>query len=144
ATGSRPRLLPGMVADGKYVMTSDDALVMEELPATMIVVGGGVIGMEWASLLTDFGIQVTVIEYADRVLPLEDKDVTKEMQRIMKKKGVKIFTGAKVLPETLEIGDSVTIMAEYKGKNTIFSAERMLVSVGRSPNVEGIGLEELP
>ena len=143
ATGSRPRTLPGLEADGKYVMTSDEALQMEELPKSIIIVGGGVIGIEWASMLIDFGLQVTVIEYADRILPTEDKDISKEIQRLMKKKGVKIVTGAKVLPETLEKGEGVSIKAEHKGKETSFSAEKLLVSVGRSPNIEGIGLENM-
>ena len=85
ATGSRPTL-PGLEADGQYVMTSDEALQMKEIPESIIIVGGGVIGMEWASLLSDFGSKVTVLEYADRILPTEDKEVSKEMQRLMKKK----------------------------------------------------------
>lgn len=141
ATGSRPRTLPGLEADGQYVMTSDEALVMENLPKSIIIVGGGVIGIEWASMLADFGSQVTVIEYADRIVPTEDKEVSREMQRAMKKKGVKIVTSAKVLSETLQKGDGVTISADVKGETKEFSAERLLVSVGRQANVEGIGLE---
>jgi dihydrolipoamide dehydrogenase len=141
ATGSRPRTLPGLEADGQYVMTSDEALVMEELPKSIIIVGGGVIGIEWASMLADFGTQVTVIEYADRIVPTEDKEVSREMQRAMKKKGVKIITSAKVLSETLQKGDGVTISAEVKGETKEFTAEKLLVSVGRQANVEGIGLE---
>jgi len=142
ATGSRPRSLPGLEVDGQYVLTSDQALQMEALPKSMIIVGGGVIGIEWASMLVDFGVQVTVIEYADRILPTEDKDVSKEIQRLMKKKGVKVVTGAKVLPDTLEKGEGVSIIAEHKGKNTPFSADKILVSVGRLPNTEGIGLDK--
>jgi dihydrolipoamide dehydrogenase len=142
ATGSRPRTFRGLEADEKYVMTSDEALEMDALPNSIIIVGGGVIGIEWASMLVDFGIQVTVIEYADRILPTEDKDVSKEIQRLLKKKGVKIVTGAKVLPETLEKGDGVSIKAEHKGKETSFSADKLLVSVGRLPNTEGFGLEK--
>jgi dihydrolipoamide dehydrogenase len=142
ATGSRPRTLPGLEVDESYVMTSDEALKMETLPNSIIIVGGGVIGMEWASMLVDFGLQVTVLEYADRILPTEDLDVSKEIQRLMKKKGVKIVTSAKVLPETLEKGDVVSIKAEHKGKETSFSADKLLVSVGRLPNTEGIGLEK--
>ncbi|WP_079509674.1 dihydrolipoyl dehydrogenase [Mesobacillus jeotgali] len=141
ATGSRPRTLPGLEADGQYVMTSDEALIMEELPKSIIIVGGGVIGIEWASMLADFGTEVTVIEYADRIVPTEDKEVSREMQRAMKKKGVKIITGAKVLSETLQKGDGVTIGAEVKGETKEFAAEKLLVSVGRQANVEGIGLE---
>ncbi|MBS4216172.1 dihydrolipoyl dehydrogenase [Neobacillus rhizophilus] len=141
ATGSRPRTLPGLEADGKYVMTSDEALQMEELPSSILIVGGGVIGIEWASMLIDFGLEVTVIEYADRILPTEDKEISKEAQRLMKKKGVKIVTGAKVLPETLEKGEGVSIKAELKGKEVPYSADKLLVSVGRLANVEGFGLE---
>lgn len=140
ATGSRPRTLPGLEIGGK-VMTSDEALSMEEIPASIIIVGGGVIGIEWASMLADFGSDVTVIEYADRIIPTEDKEISKEMQRLMKKKGVKIVTSAKVLPETLKQGDTVAISAEVKGEQKEFTAEKVLVSVGRQANVEGIGLE---
>jgi dihydrolipoamide dehydrogenase len=142
ATGSRPRTFHGLEADETYVITSDEALGMDALPNSIIIVGGGVIGIEWASMLVDFGVQVTVIEYADRILPTEDKDVSKEIQRLLKKKGVKIVTGAKVLPETLEKGDGVSIKAEHKGKETSFSADKLLVSVGRLPNIEGFGLEK--
>ncbi len=141
ATGSRPRSLPGLDIDGQFVMTSDEALQMEELPESIIIVGGGVIGMEWASLLHDFGTKVTVIEFADRILPTEDKEVSKEIQRLMKKKGIKIVTKAKVLPDTLEKGDGVSIKAEQKGKEVAYSADKVLVSVGRQPLSDGIGLE---
>lgn len=141
ATGSRPRTLPGLDIDGQLVMTSDEALALEEVPSSIIIVGGGVIGIEWASMLSDFGAEVTVIEYADRIIPTEDKEISKEMQRLMKKKGVKIVTGAKVLPETLQKGEGVTISAEVKGSQQEFSAEKLLVSVGRQANTEGIGIE---
>ncbi|MEH6988863.1 dihydrolipoyl dehydrogenase [Cytobacillus firmus] len=141
ATGSRPRTLPGLDIDGKLVMTSDEALALEEVPNSIIIVGGGVIGIEWASMLSDFGADVTVIEYADRIIPTEDKEISKEMQRLMKKKGVKIVTGAKVLPETLQKGEGVTISAEVKGSQKEFTAEKLLVSVGRQANTEGIGIE---
>jgi dihydrolipoamide dehydrogenase len=141
STGSRPRTLPGLEIDGQYVLTSDDALVMEQLPSSMIIVGGGVIGIEWASMLSDFGVEVTVIEYANRIIPTEDVEISKEMQRLMKKKGVKIVTGAKVLPETLVKDNGARISAEIKGEMKEFQAEKILVSVGRQANVEGIGIE---
>ncbi|TAA70697.1 dihydrolipoyl dehydrogenase [Planococcus salinarum] len=142
ATGSRPRSLPGLEIDGDYVMSSDELLKITELPKSMLIVGGGVIGIEWASMLNDFGVEITVLEYADRIIPTEDKDVSKEMQKLLKKKGVNFVTSAKVMAGTLEKGDSgVTIQAEINGENQTFSAEKMLVSVGRQANVEGIGLE---
>ncbi len=140
ATGSRPRTLPGLEIGGN-VMTSDEALSMEEIPKSIIIVGGGVIGIEWASMLADFGAEVTVLEFADRIIPTEDKDISKEMQRLMKKRGVNIVTKAKVLPETLKQDGGVTISAEVKGEQKEFKAEKLLVSVGRQANTEGIGLE---
>ncbi|OLS40128.1 dihydrolipoyl dehydrogenase [Bacillus sp. MRMR6] len=141
ATGSRPRTLSGLAIDGELVITSDEALELETLPNSIIIVGGGVIGIEWASMLSDFGVEVTVIEYADRIIPTEDKEVSKEMQRLMKKKGIKIVTNAKVLPESLIRDNGVTISAEVKAGVKEFKAEQLLVSVGRQANVEGIGLE---
>ena len=142
ATGSRPRTLPGLAIDGTTVITSDEALDMENLPQSIIIVGGGVIGIEWASMLSDFGVDVTVIEYADRIIPTEDKEISTELQRIMKKKGISIITGAKVLPDTLEKQDgNASIMAEVNGEKQSFSAERILVSVGRQANTEDIGLQ---
>lgn len=114
---------------------------METLPSSIIIVGGGVIGIEWASMLADFGVEVTVLEYAKNILPLEDNDVSKEMQRLFKKKGIKVVTGAKVLPETLVKDNGVTIQAEHNGENKAFKAEKMLVSVGRQANTQNMGLE---
>jgi dihydrolipoamide dehydrogenase len=142
ATGSRPRSLPGLDIDGEYVLSSDEALSLEALPKSIIIVGGGVIGIEWASMLSDFDVEVTVVEYADKIVPTEDHEISKEMQRLMKKKGVKIVTSAKVLPESLETGEgNVSIKAEHKGEEKSFTAEKILVSVGRQANVEGIGIE---
>lgn len=141
ATGSRPRSLPGLDIDGELVITSDEALQLEAVPASIIIVGGGVIGIEWASMLNDFGVDVTVIEYADRILPTEDKEVSKEATRILKKKGIKLITSAKVLADTLVKDNGVTIKAEHKGEEKEFKAEKLLVSVGRQANVEDIGLQ---
>ncbi|MEK5038698.1 dihydrolipoyl dehydrogenase [Sporosarcina sp. FSL K6-3457] len=142
ATGSRPRTLPGLDIDEQQIMSSDGALAMEELPKSIIIVGGGVIGIEWASMLNDFGVDVTVLEYANRIIPTEDEDISKEMKKLLTKKGITFVTSAKVLPDTLvKIADSVTISAELNGETTAFTAEKMLVSVGRQANVEGIGLD---
>lgn len=85
ATGSRPRSLPGLDIDGQMIINSDQALQLEELPQSILIVGGGVIGVEWASMLNDFGVQVTVVEYADRLLPTEDSDISRELERLLKK-----------------------------------------------------------
>ena len=142
ATGSQPRTLPNLTIDGKYVLSSDDALALEELPKSVIIVGGGVIGIEWASMLSDFGVEVTILEYSDRLVPTEDHDISKELQRLLKKKGIKIVTKAKVLPETIEKADRhVTISAEVKETEQAYTAEKILVAVGRSANVDNIGLQ---
>lgn len=141
ATGSRPRTLKGLEFDGELVLSSDEALELEELPRSIIIVGGGVIGIEWASMLSDFGVEVTVLEYADHIIPTEDAEISKEMQRLMKKKGVKLVTGARVLPETLGKENGVTISAEMNGTKQEFKADKLLVSVGRQANIEGIGID---
>ncbi|MED4223743.1 dihydrolipoyl dehydrogenase [Neobacillus cucumis] len=141
STGSRPRTLPGLEIDGKFVLSSDEALQLSALPKSIIIIGGGVIGIEWASMLSDFGVEVTVIEFADRIIPTEDKEISKEMQRVMKKKGINLITSAKVLPETIIKDQEVHISAEVKGVLKQFKAEKLLVSVGRQANIEGIGLE---
>jgi dihydrolipoamide dehydrogenase len=142
ATGSRPRTLPGLEIDGKYVMTSDEALQLESLPKSILIIGGGVIGVEWASMLSDFGVEVTIVEYESRLVPTEDEEISKELERIFKKRKLKIITGAKVIAASVKIiGESVQLQAEYKGEVVTFEAEKVLVSVGRFANVENIGLE---
>ncbi|WP_145148881.1 dihydrolipoyl dehydrogenase [Paenibacillus xylanexedens] len=143
ATGSRPRVLPGLEPDGKFIMSSDEALRMDELPASLIIVGGGVIGLEWASMLNDFGVEITVVEAAAHVLPAEDEDVAREMQRLLGKRGVRFLTGAKVLTETYSTDqDCIQIDVQLgDDKQETLRAEKMLVSVGRQANVENIGLE---
>ncbi|WP_226035079.1 dihydrolipoyl dehydrogenase [Aquibacillus saliphilus] len=141
ATGSRPKELPGLESDGEFVLNSDHALELDQLPKSIIIVGGGVIGIEWASMLSDFDVDVTVLEYADRILPNEDEEISKETQRLLKKKGIAIVTNAKVLPETLKKEDGIEIQAEHKDNNKSFQAEKLLVSIGREPNVQNIGLE---
>ena len=142
STGSRPRPLAQLAFDEEVVLSSDGALALTALPASMIIVGGGVIGMEWASLLSDFGVEVTVLEYADRIIAMEDQEISKELTSIFNKKGVKIVTSAEVLPESFEkTADGLSIQANVKGETQTFMAEKLLVSVGRQANIENIGLE---
>ena len=142
ATGSRPRVLPGLTPDGKIILSSEEALTLEELPASIIIVGGGVIGVEWASMLADFGVQVTVVEAADQLLPLEDTEVARELMRLLKKRGVKVLTGTTVDAETSVLTEEgITIEARKGEQSQILSAEKLLVSVGRVANIENLGLE---
>ncbi|MCI1692669.1 dihydrolipoyl dehydrogenase [Aneurinibacillus aneurinilyticus] len=144
ATGSRPRTLPGLTIDKETVITSDEALELTQLPKSVLIIGGGVIGIEWASLFNDLGVEVEIVEYAERILPLEDEEISKEMARLLKKRKIKVHTGTKILPETLEYGEGAAIIkAEQNGKEIECRAERILVSVGRQANIEDIGLNNV-
>ncbi|CAH1210337.1 Dihydrolipoyl dehydrogenase [Paenibacillus plantiphilus] len=142
ATGSRPRTLPGLEPDGQHIMTSDEALVMEQLPQSILIVGGGVIGVEWASMLVDFGVEVTLVETAARLLPGEDADASLELAKQLRRRGVRILTGIELMTDTYQSEDGrVSIEAKTEEGVVKLDAERMLISVGRQANVEGIGLE---
>ncbi|SDG06664.1 dihydrolipoamide dehydrogenase [Fontibacillus panacisegetis] len=142
ATGSRPRNLPGLTPDGQYVLSSDEALLLDELPDSMIIVGGGVIGVEWASLLNDFGVKVTVVEAANQLLPTEDTEVAKELQKQLERRGIIVVTGAMVQPDTFEVRDNKVQISSTQGeKQTILTGDKLLVSIGRQGNLENIGLE---
>ncbi|RKL68786.1 dihydrolipoyl dehydrogenase [Salipaludibacillus neizhouensis] len=142
ATGSHPKSLPGLTMDEEHILSSEGALRLEKLPETITIIGGGVIGVEWASMFADFGVEVTVLEYVDRILPLEDEDISQEMERALKKKGVNVLTAAKVLSEEVTITDGqVLVTFEHDGKKKTVKAEKALVSVGRSANIKDIGLE---
>ncbi|AXI09413.1 dihydrolipoyl dehydrogenase [Oceanobacillus zhaokaii] len=141
ATGSRPKSLPGLEIDGSYVITSDEALEMDTLPSSMLIIGAGVIGIEWASMLADFGVEVTVLEYLDHILPTEDESIAKEVEKLLRKKGVTFIKGAKVLAETIRTEGHVTIDAEVNEEIHSFTAEKLLVSVGRDANTANIGIE---
>ncbi|PYI55034.1 dihydrolipoyl dehydrogenase [Paenibacillus flagellatus] len=142
ATGSRPRTLPGLEPDGKRIMTSDDALAMESVPASIVIVGGGVIGVEWATMLHEFGADVTIVEAERRLIPTEDEDVSRELERLFKKRGIRVLTGAKLVTDSVVSGaDGVAMTVETAKGSESLAAETMLVSVGRVANVDGIGLE---
>ncbi len=142
ATGSRPRRLEGLPYDGTAVVTSDEALAWDSRPASVLIVGGGVIGVEWASMLADFGTEVTLIETAGRIVPAEDQDVSAEIARALEKRGVRILKDAKLDAASCRAEkDGVSVEVETNEGKMTLTAERMMVSVGRIGNVEGIGLE---
>lgn len=142
ATGSKPRELDGIKFDGERILSSDHLLEMEKLPSSIIIVGGGVIGIEWASCLTDFGVAVTILEYGERILPSEDISISKEMTKQLTKRGIEIVTEAEIVPSSFKNHEHVVeITAKVDGKERKFEAEKMLISVGRIGNIENIGLE---
>ena len=130
ATGSAPRGLPIEGAD--LAMTSDDILAMETLPKSLCIVGGGVIGMEFAAVFSTFGVEVTVIEYCKEILPPFDKDVAKRLKTVLSKRGIKIITSAAVNGISQD-ENGFTVSYELKGKPQSVTAEKVLMSVGRQP-----------
>ncbi len=142
ASGSRPRIFPGLEPDGEHIMTSDDALAMEILPASLLIVGGGVIGVEWASLLCDFGVEVTLVETAGRLLPSEDADISAELAKQLKKRGVKVILNASIQSDSFEKTDTgIIIKASTSTGEAELRAAKILVSIGRVPNADDLGLE---
>ncbi|ANP50242.1 dihydrolipoamide dehydrogenase [Streptomyces griseochromogenes] len=140
ATGSRPRVLPGLTPDGRRVVTSDDALFAPGLPASVLVLGGGAIGVEYASFHRSMGAEVTLVEAADRIVPLEDADVSRHLTRGLKKRGIDVRAGARLLDaEVLENGVRARVRTA-RGETRTVEAERLLVAVGRAPVTEGLDL----
>jgi len=140
ATGSRPRLLP-RVELSERVVTSDQALVLDRVPASVVVIGAGAVGLEFASFYRSMGAEVTVVEALDRVAPLEDEDVSKELVRAFRRRGITTAAGAKV-SEVKDSGDGVAVTYDAGGKTETANAELCLVAVGRGPVGEGLGYEE--
>ncbi len=140
ATGSRPRTLPGLEPDGRHVVTSDDALFAPGLPASVLILGGGAIGVEYASFHRSMGAEVTLIEAADRLVPLEDADVSRHLTRGLKKRGIDVQTGARLEGATvLDAGVRATVRTT-RGELRTLEAERLLVAVGRVPVTDGLNL----
>jgi dihydrolipoyl dehydrogenase len=141
ATGSYPRLLPGMEISER-VITSDQALVLDHVPESMVIIGAGAIGLEFATVYNAFGTDVTVLEALPRVAPLEDEDISKEAARAFKKRGIAAFPGVKV-QEVKDAGDHVEVTYQAEGKDAqTVNAELCLVAVGRGPISDGLGYEE--
>ncbi len=143
ATGARARDLPGVPADGKRIWTYRHAMVPPEMPTKLLVIGSGAIGIEFASFYRDMGAEVTVVEMLDRILPVEDADVSAHMGKTLAKQGMTIVTGAKVSDvKTGADGVSATITGA-DGKAVAHSFSHVIVAIGIVPNTENIGLEAL-
>jgi dihydrolipoamide dehydrogenase len=140
ATGSTVRLLPGVTLSDN-VVTYEEQILTRELPESIVIVGAGAIGMEFAYVLTNYGVKVTIIEFLDRALPNEDAEVSKEIQKQYKGYGVDILTSTKVDSVT-DHGDKVTVAYTAKdGSTGSIDADRVLMSIGFAPKVDGFGLE---
>jgi dihydrolipoamide dehydrogenase len=142
ATGSTPKELPFAEFDGKKVINSDHALHLKKLPKRAIVLGSGAVGMEFATAWNAFGVEVTIVELEDRLLPLEDADSSKEIGRAFKKHGINVMTGVK-LSEVETTSRLVKCQVETKKDTEELKAELLLVAVGRAPVTDGIGLDDV-
>jgi len=142
ATGAQARSIPGIIPDGERILTSREAIVLRERPASAIVVGAGPIGMEFAHVWQAYGAQVTVVEMLPRLLPLEDEEVSTVVERAFKRRKVKQLTSARVEGiETTADGVRVRVSSEKKGEQ-VLEAERVLIAIGVRPNSENLGLEQ--
>jgi dihydrolipoamide dehydrogenase len=141
ATGSDARMLPGVEAGGP-VLTNIEILSIEAIPKSLVIIGAGAVGVEFGSIFRSFGTEVSIVEYLPRVVPAEDEEVSKELARSFKKRGIDISVGAKVEKvEKTKSGAKVTFTGS-DGKQVVKEAEKVLVAVGRAPRTEGVGIEK--
>ena len=139
STGSEARMIPGLEA-GDRILTNIEILAMKEIPKSLVIVGDGAVGVEFASIFRSFGTEVTIVEMLHRLVPIEDEDVSKELARVYRKRGIAFHTGAKVEKvEPTKSGIACTI--SVNGKQEKLEAEKILIAVGRKPRTENIGLE---
>jgi dihydrolipoamide dehydrogenase len=143
ATGARPRVLPGLEPDGKLVWTYFEAMVPDRMPKSLLVIGSGAIGIEFASFYRSFGAEVTVVEVLPQILPVEDAEIAAFARKAFEKQGIKIYTGAKVTKLDKK-SDSVTATIDGgKGLTQTLSVERVISAVGVTGNIENLNLEKL-
>jgi len=143
ATGSRVQSLPNLPIDGSRIITSDDALLRKKLPKSIVIVGGGAIGVEFAYIYSVYGVEVTIVELAPCLLPMEDSEVSTLLGRSFKKRKIKVLTGQRITSFSDQEGTFDIELKGINGETKRVSAEVILVAVGRAPNVEDLGLETL-
>lgn len=138
ATGSSPKTLPSLPIDEKMILTSNGMLELTALPKKVAIIGGGVIGVEWASLLNDFGVDVTIVEFLDQLVINESQTIARELQKQLENRGIHIQLGAKVEQATIKNKQVALTIAEQSNPLIV---DKVMVAIGRQPNVEGIGLQ---
>ncbi|MCW5977367.1 MAG: dihydrolipoyl dehydrogenase [Bryobacteraceae bacterium] len=142
ATGSAARMLPGLEPDAERILTNVEILNLQKIPATLAIIGAGAVGVEFASVFARFGSKVTLIEMLPRLVPVEDEEVSKELERAFKKSGIRSETSAKAEDIKRTDGGVELTVTLANGKRETMSAEALLVAVGRRPVTEGLGLEQ--
>ena len=143
ATGSSPRSLPGMEIDHSTILSSDSILEVTEIPKSLIVIGSGAVGVEFASMFARFGSKVTIIEILPRIVPLEDEEISRELAASFKRQGIAVYTDARVERVSKSEGGVEVLARTSGGKTETFRAEKILMAVGRKPLSDNIGLEAL-
>ena len=143
ATGARPRVLPGLEPDGKVIWTYFEAMVPERIPKSILVVGSGAIGIEFASFYRDFGAEVTVVEILPQILPVEDAEIAAFARKQFEKEGIKIFTGAKLTRLEKKTDGALATIEDAKGGTQSVAVEQVISAVGVTGNIENLGLEKL-
>jgi dihydrolipoamide dehydrogenase len=142
ATGSQPRSVPGIEIDRKRIITSDEAIGLKQVPKSIVILGSGAVGVEFASIFRRFGSEVTIVELLPRLVPVEDDAVSAELEKSFKRQGIKVMTGTKVAGARVT-GDAVELEAQgADGKSAKLTAEYLLVATGRGPVTNGLGAEE--
>ncbi|OFW09386.1 MAG: dihydrolipoyl dehydrogenase [Acidobacteria bacterium RIFCSPLOWO2_12_FULL_59_11] len=140
ATGSEARMLPGLEADGERILTNREILAISSVPESLLIIGAGAVGVEFASIFRRFGSGVVLVEMLPRILPLADEEISQELERSFKKQGIRVLTNTRV--EKVAKKDSgVEVVVTQGDSRQTFQVQKTLVAVGRKPNTEGIGLE---
>ncbi len=142
ATGSSPRTIPVLPVDGEKVLTSKDAILSSELPKSIVIVGGGAIGVEFAYLYRMYGVEVTVVELLSNLVPNEDVEISQILERAFSKYGINVITGAGVTG-MLDDGETSSVILDRQGEELRVTAEKVLVAIGIQPNTDELGLDEL-
>jgi dihydrolipoamide dehydrogenase len=143
ATGSSPRSVPGITADGTRIIFSDEAIHLPYVPKSIAILGSGAVGVEFASIFKSYGSEVTVIELLPKLVPSEDEAVSNELERVFKKRGIKVLTGTRVTAAAVTDAGVDLTMVRSADKTESLSVERLLVATGRGPVTDGLGIEAL-
>lgn len=142
ATGSKPIPLKGINFDGEYIWSSEDALALKKIPSSLLIIGGGVIGVEFAYIYRMLGSEVTIFELMPQILPGMDSEMVIELSKILQRKGIKIYTNTRAKDISVEKG-KVKLVIESSGKTESFEGDNLLIAIGRKPNTDGLNLEGL-
>ena len=142
ATGAHPFMIPGAEADGEKVLTYRDAILQTTLPESAIIIGAGAIGAEFATVWSSYGVKVSIVEMLPRVLPLEDEEVSAELEKAFAKRGIDIHTGTKVMKIT-STAKGVEVIVSKDDEESVLKADQVLVAIGFRPNSKGLGLEDV-